>query len=102
MSYEFLLVGNNRRLLSDRFQFTHSKITDALTTKKWKLQVNYPRISSNNKQTPLYLTLKSLNPIQPNYGKFEIICQKKHHILRRYIESMEDLTNSYTIEFFYI
>ncbi|CAF3780196.1 unnamed protein product, partial [Rotaria sordida] len=95
-----LPAGNNRRLLSDRFQFTHSKITDALTTKKWKLQINYPRISSNNKQIPLNLILKSLNPIQPNYGKFEIICQKEHHILRRYIESMEDLTDNYTIEFF--
>ncbi|CAF2679342.1 unnamed protein product [Rotaria sp. Silwood2] len=93
-------VGNNRRLLSDRFQFTHSKITDALATKKWKLQINYSRTSSINKQTPLCLTLKSLNPIQPNYGKFEILCQNEHNILRRYIESIEDLTDNYTIEFF--
>ncbi|CAF1612596.1 unnamed protein product [Rotaria sp. Silwood1] len=100
MNQSKLATDNNRRLLSDRFQFTHFKITDALANKKWKLQIHYPQTSSINKQTPLYLTLKSLNSIEPNYGKFEIICQNEHHILRRYIESIENLTDNYTIEFF--
>lgn len=46
------------------------------------------------------MTLKSSNTGQPNYGKFEIRCKNEHNILRRYIESMEDLTDNYSIEFF--
>lgn len=46
------------------------------------------------------MTLQCLNTTQPNYGKFEIVCQNEHHVLRRYIESTEDLTDNYTIEFF--
>ncbi|CAM4817749.1 unnamed protein product [Rotaria magnacalcarata] len=93
-------VSNSRRLLSDSFKFAHLKVTDGFTVKKWKLTVNRAQKSSTNKQSPLSLTLKSLNPTQPNYGKFEIACKNEHHILRRYIESMEDLNDSYNVEFF--
>ncbi|CAF3564887.1 unnamed protein product [Rotaria socialis] len=93
-------VSNSRRLLSNPFKFAHFKVIDGFTVKKWKLIINRAQKSSTNKQSPLSLTLKSLNPTQPNYGKFEIACKNEHHILRRYIESMEDLNDSYNVEFF--
>jgi hypothetical protein len=94
-----ILVGNNHRLVFDRFQFTH-KIIEGLEIKKWKLFINYPRTSSSNKQIPFYLTLKFPYAPQPNYGKFEIICKNKHNLLRPYIETIEDLMDNYSIEFF--
>ncbi len=96
----FILVDNNRRLVSDRFQFTHVKIIEGLKPKKWKLSIDYPPTSSTKKQIPFNLTLKSFNESQFNYGKFEIICKNEHNILRRYIDSMEDLADNYPIEFF--
>jgi hypothetical protein len=95
----FILVGNNRRLVSDHFQFTH-QIIKGLKINKWKLSIKCPRTSSSNKQIPFYLTLKSSDALQPNYGKFEIICKNEHHLLRRYTESIEDLMDNYSIEFF--
>jgi len=89
-----------RRLLSDRFQFTHTKIIEGIRTKNYKLSIHYTRANTPNKQTPFIVTVQCSNPAQFNYGKFEIICPNEHNILRRYIESMEDLTDNYSIEFF--
>lgn len=94
------LAENNRRLVSDRFQFTHVKMLEGLSARKWKLVIQYPRASPNPKQTPLSLALQCSNHSQPNYGKVEIICQKDHNVLRRYNDSIEDLTENYSVEFF--
>ena len=97
---DFFLAGNNRRLVTKRFQYNHIKMTGDLEAKKWKLLITRSRTPSNSQQAPFHLTLQAPNSIQPNYGKFEITCQNEHNILRRFIESMEDLSDNYTIEFF--
>ncbi|CAF0840410.1 unnamed protein product [Rotaria sordida] len=93
-------VGNDRRLVSDRFQFTHVKIIEGVKSKKWQLLIKCPGTPSTNKQTPLYLTIKCSDFIHANYGKVEIICKNEHNILRRYTQSFEDLSDNYTMEFF--
>jgi len=96
----FLLAGNDRRLVSDRFQFTHVKITEDMKSNKWRLLIKCPRNSSTDKQTPFYLTIKCSDFIRANYGKVELVCKYEHQILRRYTESFEDLTDNYTLEFY--
>ena len=94
------LVGNDRRFISDRFQFTHIKIIDGTKNKKWRLLIKCPRAPSMNKQTPLYLTIKCSDVIHANYGKVELICKYEHNVLRRFTQSFEDLADNYTMEFF--
>jgi hypothetical protein len=96
----FDLVGNDRRYVSDRFQFTHAKMNDGIKNKKWRLLIKYPRSLTTNKQTPFYLTIKCSDVIHANYGKVELMCKYEHNILRRYTQSFEDLADNYTIEFF--
>ncbi|CAF3400601.1 unnamed protein product [Rotaria sp. Silwood1] len=93
-------IGNDRRLVSDRFQFTHVKIIEGVRSKKWRLLIKCPGTSSNNKQTPFYLTIKCSDFIHANYGKVEMICKNEHNVLRRYTQSFEDLADNYTMEFF--
>ncbi|CAF1229363.1 unnamed protein product [Rotaria magnacalcarata] len=93
-------IGNDRRLVSDRFQFTHVKIIEGVKSKKWRLLIKCPGASPNNKQSPLYLTIKCSDFIHANYGKVEMICKNEHNVLRRYTQSFEDLADNYTMEFF--
>ena len=96
----FVLVGNDRRFISDHFRFTHAKITDSVKSKQWRLLIKHPRTPSTDRQTPLYLTVKCSDMIRANYGKVELACKCEHNVLRRYTQSYEDLTDNYTIEFF--
>ena len=95
-----LLVGNDRRLVSERFQFTHVKLIKGLRTKKWRLLIKCPSTPSTQKHTPLYLTLKSAEMIHGNYGKVEIVCKNERNVLRRFIPTFEDLADDFTLEFF--
>lgn len=95
-----VLVGNERRFVSDRFQFTHVKIVDGVQSKKWHLLIKCPGIPLRSKNNPLYLTIKCSDFIHANYGKVEIICKNEHNVLRRFTQSFEDLADNYTMEFF--
>lgn len=93
-------MANERRLLSERFSFTHHKSIEGIKTKKWKLLIKCPSTPSTYDQTPLYLTLKCANSVQGNYGKVEIICKNEHNVLRRFMPDFQDLEDNYTFEFF--
>jgi hypothetical protein len=93
-------IGNDRRFVSDRFQFTHVKIVEGIKSKKWRLLIKCPSTASNNKQTPLDFTLKCSDFIHANYGKIELICKNEHSVLRRFTQTFEDLADNYTMEFF--
>ena len=94
------LVGNDRRLVSDRFQFTHAKIIEGVKSKKWRLLIKCPSTSSNNREIPLYLTIKCSDFMNPNFGKYEIMCTNEHNVLRRFTQTFEDLADNYTVEFY--
>ena len=95
-----ILVGNDRRLVSEPFQFTHQKLVKGLKTKKWRLLVKCPSTPSTHKHTPLHVTLKCAEMIQGNYGKVEIVCKNERNVLRRFIPTFEDLADDFTLEFF--
>lgn len=94
------LVGNDRRFVSERFQFTHVKLLDDIKSKNWRLLIKYPQTSPTTKNTPLYFTIKCSNLMQANYGKYELSCKYERNVLRRFIQTFEDFTDNYTIEFF--
>ncbi|CAF0883263.1 unnamed protein product, partial [Didymodactylos carnosus] len=88
-------VGNDRRLVSDKFTFYHTKIVDNFKTKLWRLFIKYP-----SAKQPLVLTLKTNNYQHSNYAKVEIACKKDNQVLRKFTQSFEDLSENYITEFF--